>query len=202
MKIGWIVEELKVLASDKVEVEAEKKDAVVLPVKASIKDTAVTVSSKDGVEEFASKGYGVEEKGKLQLTFSETLFLIGKGAITVTDKKTKQKMDFQGLLKRFQQVDKDAWVRYLIYRDLRGRGYVAREGFGLGIDFRLYERGDYGRETAKHLIFGIQEGQPVTVEKLARTQRYVQNLKKNLVLAVINRRGEIVYYTLSELNLK
>jgi len=202
VKIGWIVEELKVLASDKVEVEAEKKDAVVLPVKASIKDTAVTVSSKDGVEEFASKGYGVEEKGKLQLTFSETLFLIGKGAITVTDKKTKQKMDFQGLLKRFQQVDKDAWVRYLIYRDLRGRGYVAREGFGLGIDFRLYERGDYGRETAKHLIFGIQEGQPVTVEKLARTQRYVQNLKKNLVLAVINRRGEIVYYTLSELNLK
>jgi tRNA splicing endonuclease len=40
------------------------------------------------------------------------------------------------------------------------------------------------------------------MEKLARTQRYVQNLKKNLILAVINRRGEIVYYSLSELNLK
>jgi tRNA-intron endonuclease len=191
------------LALDKAEAEAEKnKDAVVAPVEASVKGTVVTVSSPEGIEEFSFKGYGVEEKGKLQLTFYEALFLLGKGAITVTDKETKKKMGFQDLLKRFQQVDKDAWVRYLIYRDLRGRGYVAREGFGLGIDFRVYERGDYGKGTAKHLIFGIQEGQPVTIEKLARTQRHVQNLKKNLILAVINRRGEIVYYSLSELDIK
>ena len=31
---------------------------------------------------------------------------------------------------------------------------------------------------------------------------FESQLKKNLVLAVINRRGEIVYYSLSELNLK
>jgi len=191
------------LALDKAEVEAEKtKDAVVAPVEASIKGTAVTVSSPEGIEQFSSKGYGVDEDGKLTLALYEALFLLGKGAITVTDKQTKKKLEFQELLKRFQQVDKDAWVRYLIYRDLRGRGYVAREGFGLGIDFRIYERGDYGKGTAKHLIFGVQEGQPVTLEKLARTQRHVQNLKKNLILAVINRRGEIVYYSLSELNLK
>jgi len=191
------------LALDKAEVEAQKnKDAVVAPVEASIKGTAVTVSSPEGIEQFSSKGYGVDEDGKLTLALYEALFLLGKGAITVTDKQTKKQLEFQELLKRFQQVDKDAWVRYLIYRDLRGRGYVAREGFGLGIDFRIYERGDYGKGTAKHLIFGVQEGQPVTLEKLARTQRHVQNLKKNLILAVINRRGEIVYYSLSELNLK
>jgi len=182
--------------------EAEKSTEALLPVGASLKETAVTVSSPEGMEELSSKGYGVTEEGKLSLAFYEALFLLGKGAIDVTDEETKEKIAFETLLKRFQQVDKDAWVRYLIYRDLRGRGYVAREGFGLGIDFRVYERGDYGRGTAKHLIFGIQEGQPVSVEKLARTQRYVQNLKKNLVLAVINRRGEIVYYSLSELNLK
>ncbi|HDQ06809.1 MAG TPA: tRNA-intron lyase [Candidatus Bathyarchaeota archaeon] len=192
---------MKVLALEKNN-EAETSQEAIVPVGASLKETAVIVSSLEGIEELSMKGYGVDENGKLRLAFYEALFLLGKGAIEVTDEENKQKMDFQGLLKRFQQVDKDAWVRYLIYRDLRGRGYVAREGFGLGIDFRVYERGDYGKGTAKHLIFGIQEGQPVSVEKLARTQRYVQNLKKNLVLAVINRRGEIVYYSLSELNLK
>jgi tRNA-intron endonuclease len=192
---------LKVLVLEK-ELEAEKSQEVLMPVGASLKETDVTVSSPEGVEEFSSKGYGVTEDGKLRLTFCEALFLLGKGTIEVKDQATGEKMVFESLLKRFQSVDKDAWVRYLIYRDLRSRGYVAREGFGLGIDFRLYERGDYGKKTAKHLIFGIQEGQPVTIEKLARTQRYVQNLKKNLVLAVINRRGEIVYYSLSELNLK
>jgi len=187
---------------DKPELETEKSQDVMMPIGASLKENVVTVSSPEGVEEFSSKGYGVTEDDKLRLTFYETLFLLDKGAIEVEDEETGKKMVFQDLLKRFQSVDKDAWVRYLIYRDLRSRGYVAREGFGLGIDFRLYERGDYGKGTAKHLIFGIQEGQPVSVETLARTQRYVQNLKKNLVLAVINRRGEIVYYSLSELNLK
>lgn len=187
---------------DKSAVEDEKSQDALVPVGASLKETVVIVSSPEGMEEFSLKGYGVTENGKLRLTFYEALFLLGKGAIEITDGETKEKMVFQDLLKRFQSVDKDAWVRYLIYRDLRGRGYVAREGFGLGIDFRVYERGDYGKGTAKHLIFGIQEGQPVSVETLARTQRYVQNLKKNLVLAVINRRGEIVYYSLSELNLK
>jgi tRNA-intron endonuclease len=193
---------LKVLALDKSDVEAEKSKEIVTPVAASLEKDAVTVSSPEGVEEFSQKGYGVAEDGKLSITFCEALFLLGKKTITVKDEATGKQLAFEELLKRFQSVDKDAWVRYLIYRDLRSRGYVAREGFGLGIDFRLYERGDYGRGTAKHLIFGIQEGQPVSIEKLARTQRYVQNLKKNLVLAVINRRGEIVYYSLSELNLK
>ncbi len=181
---------------------AEESKAEEITIAASLKENVITVSSPEGVEELSSRGYGVLENDKLTLTFYEALFLLGKKTLELEDKETRKKIDFQDLLKRFQLVDKDAWVRYLIYRDLRSRGYVAREGFGLGIDFRVYERGDYGKETAKHLIFGMQEGQPVTVEELARTQRYVQNLKKNLVLAVINRRGEIVYYSLSQLNLK
>jgi tRNA-intron endonuclease len=192
---------LRVLTLDKVDSEAQKSQDSVLPISASLKDDAVTVTSSEGTQEFSSKGYGVAEKGKLCLSFYEALFLLSKGALEVKDEKGK-KLEVEALLKRYQLKDKDAWVRYLIYRDLRSRGYVAREGFGLGMDFRVYERGEYGKGTAKHLIFGIQEGQPVSMEKLARTQRYVQNLKKNLVLAVINRRGEIVYYSLSELNLK
>ena len=192
---------MRLLVLDKPELETKNQD-IEMPVGASLKEKSVEISSPEEIDEFSLKGYGVKEEGKLSLTLYEALFLLGKGTIEIKNEITGKKISFQELLKRFQSVDKDAWVRYLIYRDLRSRGYVAREGFGLGIDFRLYERGDYGRGTAKHLIFGIQEGQPVSVEKLARTQRYVQNLKKNLVLAVINRRGEIVYYSLSELNLK
>lgn len=186
----------------KTEFEAEESRVAEIRIAASLKDNDVTISLPEGIEELSSRGYGVPEEDKLHLTFYETLFLLSKDTIELEDDETGQKLGFQGLLERFQAVDKDAWVRYLIYRDLRSRGYVTREGFGLGIDFRVYERGEYGRETAKHLIFGIQEGQPVSVEELARTQRYVQSLKKNLVLAVINRRGEIVYYSLSQLNLK
>jgi len=173
-----------------------------LKMKVSLVEKGVLVSSPEDIEGLSSRGYGVSENGKLLLAFYEVLFLLDKDILQVEDEKTGKNLSFQDLLKRFQLVEKDAWVKYLIYRDLRSRGYVAREGFGLGIDFRVYERGDYGKETAKYLIFGIQEGQPVSVEELARALRYVQSLKKKLVLAVINRRGEVVYYSLSQLTLK
>jgi len=182
--------------------ETDETRVAEMEIKASLRENDVLVSSPEGIEGLSSRGYGVSENGKLTLTFYEALFLLDKGIIEVENEETGEKVGFQDLLKRFQSADENAWVRYLIYRDLRSRGYVAREGFGLGIDFRVYERGEYGKETAKYLIFGVQEGQPVSVEELARALRYVQSLKKKLVLAVINRRGEIVYYSLSQLTLK
>jgi len=180
----------------------ERRNVELVKVECTLKESGVLVSSLEGIEGLSSRGYGVSENGHLLLTFYEALFLLSKGIIEVKDEKTGQEVSFQNLLQCFQSVDKNAWVKYLVYRDLRSRGYVAREGFGLGIDFRVYERGEYGKEIAKHLIFVIQEGQPVSVEELARALKYVQSLKKKLVLTVINRRGEIVYYSLSQLTFK
>lgn len=194
--IGWIT----ALKQSKRAAEADRNAE--LKIEASLREKGALVSSPEDIEELSSRGYGVPENEGLMLTFYEALFLLGKGIIEVKNEKTGEKVNFQTLLQRFQSIDENAWARYLIYRDLRSRGYVAREGFGLGIDFRMYERGEYGKETAKYLIFGIQEGQPVSMEELARSLRYVQSLKKRLVLAVINRRGEVVYYSLSQLTLK
>lgn len=182
--------------------EQSKREAE-LKIRASLIEDNVLVSSQEDIEGLSSRGYGVAENGKLMLAFYESLFLLSRGILVVENKKNGKEVTFPDLLKRFQLVtNENAWVKYLIYRDLRSRGYVVREGFGLGIDFRVYERGEYGKEIAKYLIFGIQEGQPVSVEDLARSLSYVQSLKKKLVLAVINRRGEVVYYSLSQLNLK
>ena len=173
-------------------------------IEALLREKTILVSSEEAevIERLSSRGYGVSENENLTLSFYEALFLLSKGIIEIKDEKTKKKIDFETLLQRYQSFEKNAWVKYLIYRDLRSRGYVAREGFGLGIDFRVYERGEYGKETATYLLFGVQEGQPVSVEELARALKYVQSLKKKLVLAVLNRRGEVVYYSLSQLTLK
>jgi tRNA-intron endonuclease len=170
-------------------------------IEASLREKYVVVSSSKSIEELASRGYGTAKNKKLVLTFCEALFLVSKGIVAVKDSKTRKKIDFQQLLSRYQASDENAWAKYLIYRDLRSRGYVAREGFGLGIDFRVYERGEYGTATAKNLVFGIQEGQPVSMEDLIRALKNAHSLKKELVLAVLNRRGEVVYYSLSKLTM-
>lgn len=168
---------------------------------ALLKDGEIIVSTPDSLEELTARGYGSKQDKTLTLTFYEALFLLSRGIIQVQDESTKKRVDFQQLLTKYKSIDANAWAKYLIYRDLRSRGYVTREGFGLGTDFRIYERGEYGVATAKYLIYGIQEGQPVSVEQLAQTLRYTHSQKKQLILAVLNRRGEIVYYSLSRLTL-
>jgi len=171
-------------------------------VKAEYDGKVVRVFSEEDFEGLTSRGYGVLEDKKLNLQLHEALYLLDKDIIEVTEKDRGTPLTFEQLLNYSRRKNPNAWMEYLIYRDLRGRGYVVREGFGLGINFRVYERGEYGKGTARYLIFGIQEGQPVTVEELARTLKYAQSLKKKLVLAVVSRRGEIVHYSLSRLTLE
>lgn len=177
------------------------QDSSELKVNGLLIDKGVLVSEKQSVDELSSRGYGTVNGDGLMLTFYESLYLLDKGLLEVFDEDGGT-AGFQHLLKCYEAVDENAWVGYLVYRDLRSRGYVVREGFGLGVDFRVYERGDYSKDTAKYLIVSVQEGKPISVEDLTRALTQSLSLKKELILAVMNRRGEIVYYSISELNLK
>jgi tRNA-intron endonuclease len=171
-----------------------------LRIKGLLGKKGVTVSKESDVNELSSRGYGVPKKGELLLSFYEALYLSEKGILEV-ENKMGEKEDFQGLLQLYEDAEAEAWVKYLAYRDLRSRGYVVREGFGLGVDFRVYERGEYSKDTAKYLILSVQEGKPISLENLTSVLRQSQSLKKELVLAVMNRRGEVVYYSVSQLTL-
>jgi len=171
-------------------------------ITATLRNNVITITDPKSIEELSSRGYGTKHDGKLTLAYYEALYLHSKNIIEIHEAKTKKPLTFQQILDHYRATDPNAWAKYLIYRDLRSRGYVAREGFGLDIDFRMYERGEYGTATAKYLILGIQEGQPITMENLAQTLKTAHSQKKELVLAVLNRRGEVVHYSLSQLTLK
>ncbi len=188
------------MSTDADNVKVEEKEEKVL-LKVLLKDEGVLVPSSEDTEGVTSRGYGTPQDGGVLLNYCEALYLMDRGIIEVKDEGGSL-VSFQHLLSRARTVDDDAWVRYLLYRDLRSRGYVVREGFGLGIDFRVYKRGEYGTSTADYLVLGIKEGQPVSIENLARILSRAQGLKKTLILSVLNRRGEIVYYTLSRLSFK
>ena len=158
----------------------------------------VIVIEQSNIDALASRGYGIFENKSLTLTFYEALFLTDRGLLEIKDK-TDQKVDFQNLLHCYEEQNQNAWLNYLVYRDLRGRGYVVREGFGGGIDFRIYERGTYGKDTAPYLALSTQEGKPLPLRDLADALKQCQRQQKELTLAVVNRRGEIVYYSVSEL---
>lgn len=170
-------------------------------VEGLIVENGVRITEKSSIDSLSQRGYGTTEKEVCTVSFYEALFLSDKGMLTVKDKKGTE-IKFEDLLQAYQKVDENAWAHYLIYRDLRSRGYVVREGFGTAIDFRIYERGTYGKDAASSLILSTQEGKPLPMEDLANALKQSQSLKKDLILGVMNRRGEIVYYSVAPLTFK
>ena len=166
----------------------------------ALAEKGVEVTDRSSIDALSQRGYGTAEKDVLTLAFYEAMYLLDKQMLSVKDKKSE--VDFQSLLQAYEATDENAWMHYLVYRDLRSRGYVVREGFGAAIDFRIYERGTYGKDAAASLVLSTQEGQPLPIEDLANALGQTQSLKKDLVLAVMNRRGEIVYYSVSPLTFK
>jgi tRNA-intron endonuclease len=158
----------------------------------------VRIAEQSSIDALSQRGYGTAENDAFTLAFYEALYLLDKELLEVKDEKEKV-VDFQSLLQCYEKANENAWVNYLVYRDLRSRGYVVREGFGAGTDFRIYERGAYGKDTASYLVLGTQEGKPLPIDDLTKALRHCQSEKKELILAVMNRRGEIIHYSVSKL---
>jgi len=182
------------------EEKAKRRQDEKIIIHGLLREDGVIVPSLEDIEGLTSRGYGTSKNGDLLLAFYEALYLLGKGILEVKDEETDRNISFEELLEKARSFSEDAWVKYIIYRDLRSRGYFVREGFGFGVDFRVYKRGEYGKSAAAYLMLGIREGQPIVVEELARILTRVQSLKKSLILSVVNRRGEIVYYSVSRLS--
>ncbi|NIM25576.1 MAG: tRNA-intron lyase [Nitrososphaeria archaeon] len=156
------------------------------------------ISNKEMIKELQLKGYGESENGPLFLELFESLFLLYSNKLTL--KKGKKKIDFNTLLEIYQKNEPEALTKFLIYRDLRNRGYVVKDGFGFGSDFRVYERGQFGEKGAKFLIFGLNEGQQEKMGSLQKKIEQITQMGKEPIIAVIERRGEVIYYKINKMN--
>ena len=156
------------------------------------------ISDKDMIHELDQKGFGEIEKEKLFLKQFETLYLLYTKRLIL--KKNKKQIDFDSFMGICQKTDFDILTKFLIYRDLRNRGYVVKDGFGFGSDFRVYERGHYGEKGAKFLIFGLNEGQQEKMGNLQKKIEEITQMGKEPIIAVIERRGEVIYYKINRMN--
>ncbi|MEM0219356.1 MAG: tRNA-intron lyase [Thermoproteota archaeon] len=162
-----------------------------------LKGNTLIVDEPQAIEWLKSRGYGSGEVQR-SLKFHEALYLLEQNKLEVIDRKNKT-LSFDELLRRAEKYDNKVLYKYLIYRDLRNRGYIVVDGYGLGIDFNVYERGGFPNDTPKILVFGLCEGVSISFEELIKVLKVAQANRKMLVLTVIDRRNEVVYYTISRL---
>lgn len=141
-------------------------------------------------EELRQKGYGLKRKGRLVLRGYEAYHLAAKGTVEIYDNKGNR-IHASELFEKVRELDEDLLVRYLIYQDLRDKGYVVSEGMGRGISFSI-SRGERG----EYFVYGLYEGEPISLARLNRVLSSAEEKGLRPVLAIVNRQGEVVYYSL------
>jgi tRNA-intron endonuclease, archaea type len=156
----------------------------------------VLVDETRSQDELRTKGFGEKEDAEYVLKAYEALYLMNTKRLVL---KGRKEMTFDSLFDMLVKYDRNIMTKFLVYRDLRSRGYVAKEGFGFGNDFRVYERGEYEKKPAKYVIFGINEGTNITARSFLQAIEQIEKMGKEAVVAVIERRGEVIYYKASKM---
>ncbi|MFX1305907.1 MAG: tRNA-intron lyase [Promethearchaeota archaeon] len=184
---------------------AEKTEKVQL--EGIIEKDKVIVYDKKGIEEFYSSSYiGTIEKNEdnediLILSPIEVLLLCERDRLLIWEDndKNKKQLNFEDLLTYFTQYDTRLWQKYIIYMDLRKRGYIVRTGYGNGLDFRVYKRGaDFEKDSAKFLIFPVFEGNPIELRDLDKMSRVAMSSRKDLIVATVDRLSKPIYYSVKK----
>ncbi len=176
------------------EAENQKAPVVIEVLEAYLSKGQVVLREPSKVMDLREKAFGTLTGEKVTLNPYETFYLVEKKRINVLDVKTKQTKSLQQLVTKLSVGKPAIWTKYLVYRDLRDRGYLVREGEN-GYDFE-----SFGKGAMRRLVSIVFEGGESTLEKLARLSAKANKDGKDLVLAVIDRRTDIVYYTLNPEN--
>ncbi|MFX1517496.1 MAG: tRNA-intron lyase [Promethearchaeota archaeon] len=142
-------------------------------------------------------------KNTLVLEPEEILLLIDRKRISLVHFTTNQKITSAELVAHFTRINKFFWSRYLVYKDLRNRGYVVRIGTKVTAPFRIYSRGGKpGESISKKVIFPLSEGEDLDLDFLDQLVNQSKIDRKTLLLSVVDRLGDVTYYQASQLELE
>ncbi len=191
---GFIAAQARSNFPGPLEAKIEQTQVVVEALEAYLSKGEVFLREPGKLMDLREKAFGTLTGDKISLNPYETFYLVEKKRINVLDEKTKQTRSLQQLVTKLSVGKPAIWTKYLVYRDLRDRGYLVREGEA-GYDFE-----SFGKGAMRRLVSIVFEGGESTLEKLARLSAKANKDGKDLVLAVIDRRTDIVYYTLNPEN--
>ena len=148
-----------------------------------------------------------EGKEYLKLLFVEAAYLLEKGMINIKDYKTEDVFSFDTFYSLCCSLDKEFPQKYVVFRDLRDRGYVVKSGFKFGTHFRVYEKGvnpyKKGEKTKReHTRFNVHaylENKVFTFQELSRYVRLSHNIRAQALIAIVDEENEVTYYLISRI---
>jgi tRNA-intron endonuclease len=161
---------------------------------------------------YDDSGYGKplpeENPNRVELELIEATYLVEKEKLKVFEKQKakKKKLAFDDLIRIGKDIVNQFHTQFLVYRDLRERGYVVKTGFKFGAHFRVYERGvklvrgpKAPHEHTKFVVHAVPEESAFSLPEMSRAVRLAHNIRATFVWAVLDKEGSPTYYEIKRL---
>jgi len=157
-------------------------------------DSVIVADMAEGSQVYNKGYYGYPRPGGgLELDLLEALYLLECGKLVVHS--GGKELDHAALYRRVARSMEGLQSRYVVYRDLRQRGYIVKLDQG-DFNFRVYSRGASPHNSqAKNWVLAISERDIFNIAALLEKSETSQRTRKDLLLGVVDEEGDITYYT-------
>ena len=175
--------------------EQQKKEKVV--VGTFLMSERVLTENTDAARELYNQSrYGkLLPDGRVQLSLTEAMYLLDRGKISITPSRSKKSVTAEQFLKLATKQQKNFWVKYSVFKDIRDRGYIIKTALKFGADFRVYDRGvKPGEDHARWIIYPVHEGDMMTWQEFSAKNRVAHSTKKRLLIGVVDDEGDVSYW--------
>src|SRR5215471_6130764 len=133
----------------------------------------------------------------LLLDLMEGLYLLEHHKIFVKDGRTKKPVGKSVLLKEARETYRGFSQAYLVYKDLRNKGYIVTPGIKFGADFAVYEHGP-GIDHAPFIVSVEDPGSIMGPFEVVRAGRLATTVRKQFIIAIPDtKQNEIRYLVFS-----
>ena len=177
-------------------------------------DNRVMIWEKEGVQLYDESGYGKplpeEDPDRLELELVEAIYLVEKGKLKVFSKgegkKKRKSLNFKEMMEIGSKQVNLFHSSYIVFRDLRERGYLVKTGYKFGAVFRVYERGvklvrgpKEAHEHTKWVVQPVAEESAFSLPEMSRAVRLAHNIRATFVWAVVDKESDVTYYVIQRI---
>ena len=163
-------------------------------IKAILLSGKIFSNSEEARALLEKSNFGEKFGEKIYYSLPETLYLVEKNKMDVFDYRDK-KISKTELTKRLERIDKKLKLKYLVFKDLREKGYVVKTALKFGAEFRVYEKGKkVGKSHSKWLVLLASETKPINWHEFTAKNRVAHSTKKNLLIAIVDEENDVLYY--------
>jgi len=129
-----------------------------------------------------AKPKGTQFSHPLVLDLIEGYYLTSKSRLIIRTKDSKplSVLDMKSVCRsQYDGFD----TKYLVFQDLRDRGYIVSPGIKFGCDFAVYEQGP-GIDHAPYLVQVCKPGFDITATAIVLAGRLATTVKKQFIIAI------------------